>query len=132
MHKEVIEPSRPKGKDDIYGGTFNRLDEGSLAKNILAWRDQAVRERQEALEWLFSGDTGVSSKALCAHMVGVANNSNFGNMAPSDEADRGRCVRLLHRFPQWVARLHELAGVNEEWKEQVPLILEALNKGDRE
>jgi hypothetical protein len=92
-----------------------------------------------ALEWLFGGDTGVSSKALCAHMLGIEVKGALGVMAPSDAADRGRCIRLLNKIPAWWDRLDEMAetepqkdvlvisasGINKEqngWAKQIPLI----------
>lgn len=92
-------------------------------------------ELKLASEWLLSGDTGISSKALCAHMLGMEPDHN---MPPSDADDRGRCIRLLNKIPEWWVRLDEMAqyspqeslvissrGINTErrgWAEQIPLI----------
>lgn len=90
---------------------------------------------QRAIEWALSDDTGTSSKALCAHMIGIAHGRN---MPPSDASDRGRCIRLLRLIPEWIPRLDELAqespieslecsssGMHRamnSWSEQIPLI----------
>lgn len=88
-----------------------------------------------ALEWLFSDDTGASSKTLCAHMLGV---KGVHNSIPSDAADRGRCIRLLQAIPEWKDRLDEMAELpavrsmimgadgmrveTETWADQIALI----------
>lgn len=61
--------------------------------------------------WLFSDDTGSSSKSICAHMVGCP----FETSAPSDVSDLGRCLRLLDAFPEWVPRMPEMAAYGPEW-----------------
>lgn len=93
---------------------------------------------KRALTWLMGSDTGISSKALCAHMLGV-DIAAIDKRPPSDASDRGRCIRLLNLIPEWVPRLDELenlpdtwdsvvvssAGMNTEtnsWAVQVPLI----------
>lgn len=88
-----------------------------------------------ALTWLMGDDTGISSKALCAHMLGVTNNRMD---PPSDAADRGRCIRLLQLIPEWQPRLMEMgqyegrtglvissSGMDTQtnsWADQIPLI----------
>lgn len=90
---------------------------------------------KRALKWLMSDDTGISSTALCAHMLGI---EGVRNMPPSDAGDRGRCIRLLQLIPEWQPRLDEMAGykgtesmvlsasgMNTEtnaWADQIPLI----------
>jgi hypothetical protein len=74
--------------------------------------DETLTKR--AFEWLmFSGDTGLSSEAMCAYMV-----SGVGNSAaryPHDASDLGRCLRLLDRFPEWKHRVWEMGDLNDEW-----------------
>lgn len=91
---------------------------------------------ERAFKWLFSSDTGMSSKALCAHMLGI---KLFEHPSvPMDAADRGRCIGLLQLIPEWIPRLDEMkkykperytifnnGGMHEEtkgWAEQVELI----------
>jgi hypothetical protein len=68
-----------------------------------------VRTRAE--EWLTSGDTGASSKALWSVMMGVPSDKSH----PHDGADLGRCIRLLDRIPEWKPRLKEMAAVSPYW-----------------
>lgn len=49
------------------------------------------------LEWLFSEDTGVSSKTMCAAYLGIKPTTITS--VPYDAADFGRCYRFLKRFP---------------------------------
>jgi hypothetical protein len=70
--------------------------------------DEAV----SAAEWLLSGDTGLSSEAIMAWMLG-AREGRFRH--PHDPADLGRCLRLLDRIPEWRARLGEMAAASPQW-----------------
>lgn len=96
-------------------------------------------------EWAVSGDTGLSSESILAFMMGIKPAHGFD--APLDADDRGRCIRLLNRFPEWWERLDEMASLpsykvtcwnkngmevrEEGWKEQIPLIKkEALLQKD--
>lgn len=92
-----------------------------------------------ALFWALSGDTGISSEALAAHMSGYP---NARMMPPSDADDRGRCIRLLELIPEWLPRLNEMkqydttdkkpngiviggSGItayDNSWSKQIPLI----------
>lgn len=96
---------------------------------------------RRAFEWLLGGDTGISSETLAAHMLGVEKAGPFGKQAPSDAADRGRCIRLLKHIPEWVPRLDELKALDtgtisingaqpipraehyQSWTQQLPLII---------
>ena len=75
-------------------------------------------EAKRRQEWLMSGDTGVSSKAIFAVLTGskVTRTDNW----PSDPSDFGRCYRLLERFPEWKDRMDEVAKALPAWH---PLIL---------
>lgn len=88
-----------------------------------------------ALEWLFSDNTGASSKTLCAHMLGI---KGVRNSIPSDASDRRRCIDLLQLIPEWQPRLGEMAELpavrsmimgpdgmraeTETWADQIPII----------
>lgn len=71
---------------------------------------------KRALEWLFSRDTGASSKAICAHMLGTS--GQFSSY-PSDPSDLGRCIRLLELIPEWKSRIQEMAVHGPGWAGQV-------------
>jgi hypothetical protein len=61
--------------------------------------------------WIAGRDTGASSKALWAVMMGVKSDGSY----PSDGGDLGRCLRLLEAVPEWKPRLKEMAAVNGYW-----------------
>jgi len=91
-------------------------------------------------QWWCGCDVGLSSKLLFA-TLGDEIHSEVRHarlelkgavQLPQDGADFGRCVRLLQLFPEWKARLPEVAarwpqwaGMVEHWDE-----LEALPGGD--
>lgn len=107
--------------------------------------DQTESIERRALRWaLTSGDTGISSEALCAFMLGIEGGRTT---PPADAADRGRCIRLLELIPEWIPRLHEMAeqiepveanvfgsgGMRTEtysWAKQVPLIIKEGGFGE--
>lgn len=88
---------------------------------LLAERDQlaadleAAREdvsiARRALLWLAGGDSGMSSKAICYHMLGMPSDGSY----PLDPSDLGRCLRLLELFPEWKPRMGEMARYSEQW-----------------
>jgi hypothetical protein len=76
-------------------------------------------------DWLRGRDTGTSSLTILDVLAGYATDRYD---VPRDPDDFGRCYRLLHLFPQFQARLPEVAARFPEWK---PLVerwaeLEAL------
>lgn len=75
--------------------------------------------------WLLSEDVGVSSKAICAHMLGEPT-EDYGY--PHDPSDLGRCIRLLQLVPEWEPRIIEMskygpgwAGLAPQWRRIVDL-----------
>ena len=71
-------------------------------------------ERAAALQWLLGGDTGISSKTICAVMAGAETPKYCGDV-PGDPDDFGRCYRLLKLIPTWRDRLQEVADRHKEW-----------------
>lgn len=65
------------------------------------------------IEWMMSGDTGISSKTICAVMTGCRNIG--GADLPHDPDDFGRCYRLLILFPEWRPHLQEVADIFPIW-----------------
>jgi hypothetical protein len=55
---------------------------------------------ERACRWIVGGDTGVSSRAIWAVMMGVHEHSH-DRCTPSDPSDFGRCYRLLKLIPEW-------------------------------
>lgn len=72
---------------------------------------------QAALDWIASGDTGLSSEAIWAHMAGsrMLDNDRRGYSFPHDPDDLGRCLRLLDAVPEWKARIGEMAQHSPYW-----------------
>lgn len=115
-----------------------------LCKKPASCHGKSVDER--ALFWALSGDTGISSKAIMAHMTGYEKTDSFGMQPPSDSADRGRCIRLLELIPEWLPRLKEMvqydstkkqdgfivnssgiSAYDNSWSKQIPLIVSEGN-----
>jgi len=68
------------------------------------------------LEWMMSGDTGISSKTIMCVMTGTKIRDRFGADFPYDPSDFGRCYRLLKHFPGWKDRLQEVANKYQAWQ----------------
>jgi len=66
-------------------------------------------------EWLTSGDTGVSSQIIFSVMSGSKWIIKDWRNWPHDNADFGRCYRLLERFPEWRDRLKEVFVAFPAW-----------------
>ncbi len=81
----------------------------------LDWRTDPQRA------WLIGTDTGSSSKAIF-RVLGEerlryhCNERGVRGDTPRDSADLGRCLRLLAKFPEWEARLSEVAAAYPETK----------------
>lgn len=71
---------------------------------------------ERAVEWLLSGDTGLSSESILKHMLGRTDGQNG---YPLDPDDLGRCLRLLEIFPEWKPRVGEMAQYSPGWAGQV-------------
>ena len=70
----------------------------------------SINER--AIKWLLSEDTGLSSEAICRHMlIGKQRYADY----PSDPSDIGRCFRLLALIPEWESRICEMAAYGAAW-----------------
>lgn len=68
-------------------------------------------ELRKAFQWLFAGDTGMSSEAILGHMVAGVSSGRY----PYDPSDLGRCLRLLDKFPHWEPRIPEMAKYGPVW-----------------
>lgn len=69
---------------------------------------------QRAIDWIGSGDTGMSSKAIWAHMMGGKKPRDGWNH-PYDPDDLGRCLRLLRLIPEWKPRMKGMAKRSKDW-----------------
>lgn len=66
-----------------------------------------------AVEWLATGERGMSSEAMFYQFTGVGEPSS---RAPSDPADFRRCRLLLEQVPEFLTQLPEMAEVSPTWK----------------
>ena len=64
-----------------------------------------------AIKWITGPNTGASSKALWAVMMGHP----AGNSYPSDGGDLWRCLNLLEQVPEWKSRIGEMRDVSPYW-----------------
>ena len=86
-----------------------RLCHEAAAALEAALVDVSIARR--ALLWLAGGDSGMSSEAICHHMLGMKSDGSF----PLDPSDLGRCLRLLELFPEWKPRMGEMARYSAQW-----------------
>jgi len=73
---------------------------------------------QRKLDWLMSGDTGISSEAIFAVLSGIQPRSTKHNW-PYDPSDFGRCLRMLERIPEFRPRLKEVPTAMPAWKPMI-------------
>lgn len=90
---------------------------------------------KKALEWVLSGDTGVSSKTILSACMGVKNGSVFGNDVPRGPSDFGRCYRLLEAVPEIKSEFKKMAAIVpkfgpyiEAWEELEAMYTSGDNK----
>lgn len=74
------------------------------------------KDKDLVIEWLLSGDTGISSECLACEFLGKQKNDGWGWRAPSDPADLGRCLRLIDKVPEIRKCVDSLALKNDSWK----------------
>src|SRR5579859_7188134 len=70
-------------------------------------------------EWLAGSDTGMSSRAILAHMLHnmtIALMDHSEMAYPRDPSDLGRCIRLLDLEPSFRDRIKEMSRYSPEWK----------------
>lgn len=73
--------------------------------------------QSQIAQWLKSGQTGISSKAIANAAMGYSQEEpwlTYGNY-PSDPADLNRCLVLLHAAPEAREHLHKVASVSKVW-----------------
>lgn len=78
---------------------------------VMAERELNGELTRRVFTWLLGRDTGSSSKAILAQMVCGVSHGEY----PYDPADLGRCLRMLELFPEWKARIAEMAGYGKVW-----------------
>ncbi len=70
---------------------------------------------EKAIEWLVAGDTGISSKTMCAALF---DKTPKDSDMPHDAGDFGRCLRFIRFMPHGTKDIvfEKLAG-KPEWRE---------------
>jgi hypothetical protein len=92
-----------------------KQDDGRLLENCPPPAPGQIPDAVQRLaSWMTSGDTGVSSQSIAAHMTG-GNRGRWGWGHPHDPDDLGRCLRLLALFPEWAPRIGEMAARGVGW-----------------
>lgn len=69
--------------------------------------------KKEWLDWLASGDTGISSKTMLSAITGIPISERPD--VPGDIADVGRCVRMLRKCPDLRGQLQKVIDKHKEW-----------------
>lgn len=93
--------------------------------SIQSWIEHQAGDNRP-LRWIVGRDTGMSSKAIWAHMMGVQE-GDISQFYPGDASDFGRCIRLLDLMPEWKERLPEMARYGHVWAALVsnwPILVE--------
>lgn len=70
---------------------------------------------EKVLDWSLSGDTGISSKAMAAHLTGRKPNDEWPINYPHDPDDFGRCARFLRSVPELRDSLPRMAELHPVW-----------------
>ena len=65
------------------------------------------------LEWLASGERGMSSNTMVTHLAGIS--AGAASSHPYDPADLRRCMLLLDRVPELKWRMQRMRTVSKEW-----------------
>jgi len=70
--------------------------------------------KDKILNWLATGETGISSKAIAFKMAGIENDCKW-NTIPHDPDDFKRCLKLVNLIPEIRQRLDEMRSVSIKW-----------------
>lgn len=96
----------------------------AVPAKAIKWRsviEETIKHLTPEYQWWCGLDVGTSSACIfscfCnASLTGMAREMGGGSV-PMDSSDFGRCERLLQKFPEWRARLGEVAAAfpNTYW-----------------
>lgn len=68
-----------------------------------------------AVEWLRTGERGVSSEGIFSHLTGIPLDQGRPS-PPSDPSDFRRCRLLVAAVPSFRAKLPRMAELGKQWK----------------
>lgn len=74
-------------------------------------------------QWIMFGEVGTSSRTIWGVLTGAITSyvDSFNVGVPRDMDDFSRCYKLISLFPEWEARLSEVAAIFPQW---IPFIRE--------
>lgn len=67
------------------------------------------------LNWLFNGETGISSKAMAATALGVHIEDAWDREPPQDPDDFNRCLKLVRAAPEVRESFDKIAALSPAW-----------------
>lgn len=68
-----------------------------------------------AINWLASGERGVSSNTLFSVVTGISAQSDGSSSHPLDPDDFKRCEKLLRKCPEIRAELWRMSEISQVW-----------------
>ena len=102
------------------------LSENLEKLEILCFKPDPTQYSQielKVIEWLESGQTGLSSLALCKAAFPQTQYYKLDKMIerdldnyPHDNADFKRCMLLIEQVPEIRQKMPELSGLNQKWQ----------------
>lgn len=102
------------GKPDDLAALRKRLEPSAVAEQAAAPTNASLS--REAIEWLGSGERGLSSETLFTATTGVDVLRGNGYSYPHDPADLRRCRLLLEQVPEVRADFAKVAHVHPVWE----------------
>ncbi len=66
------------------------------------------------IEWFITGNSGISSEAIVAQLMGFDTKRNYDDH-PHDDGDFGRCYKLLVAVPEFKPRISEMSKRSKHW-----------------
>lgn len=75
---------------------------------------------QKIDDWLWNGETGLSSMAIVQHLFLIPNNlmkkdEEIYYSIPRDDSDYSRCVKMFDAIPELMEKLPNLSKINDNW-----------------
>ena len=70
--------------------------------------------KTKILQWLATGEKGISSEAIAFKMAGVVPGRSWSTH-PYDPSDFKQCLKLVNFIPEIRSRLDEMRSISREW-----------------
>jgi len=113
--------ARSQARHGDMSGVIDTLE--ALERCLREWKAAAeqgesaptdAQHKTEILQWLATGETGISSEAIAFQMAGIENRRKW-HTHPIDPSDFKRCLKLINRIPEIRSRLDEMHPLSIEW-----------------